>query len=815
MEQRIDLDKSPGNSYAQRERSHAITMNRLLLILSYLQICFGHVQADSPDKHGQPGENLILNGDFKNGTDKWNTPWARDSSTVKAILDTAGRQDGAQSLRIEHSGQRDWSLGHSLELNVQPGEIFELAAWIRVMGTGNATLGVVTRDATGKTMNWVHGARTAHDTKGWVLLRSIFIVPPGTSTVWPRLIGNGPATVWCDEFTFARQGTLESLRMQGLPDSITIRNKIIEVTFRTATATFEVKDFRVSRDWKSRMDESPLIVSEAKCDGVTMDLKLIDASSMSEVLARICLDGEAPEIIVSLRSDCEMNAPLAWPVPFTSATGQLLILPVNEGMSYPTDDSSLSPMYYHLYGGHGLCMPWYGATDGGASWMAIVETPDDAAVRIPRLDGLLCLAPEWLPQKGRFGADRIIRYAIFDSGGYVTMAKRYREYAKKTGLFRTLTEKRDAIPAVDLLVGAVNVWCWDKNPPSICREMQSLGIKRILWSNKCSPEELKELNGMGVLSSRYDIYQDTMAPENFPKLSWLHADWTSEAWANDDLMIGEDGEWVRGWEVETKDGKMIPCGTLCDRQALLYAMKRIPAELAISPYRCRFIDTTTASPWRECYHPKHPMTRTESKKYKMDLLRYVSETCGLVCGSETGHDAAVPFVHYFEGMLSIGPYRIPDSGRNIMRIWDEIPETVAKFQTGHAYRLPLWELVYHDCVVSQWYWGDYNNKLPKLWDRRDLWNALYGTAPMFMFDRNTWIANKDRFVKSYQTTAALARATAYSQMLSHEWLTPDHSVQRTRFANGVTVTVNFGDVQWQLPDGRILAPLQYYSFSDK
>ena len=237
---------------------------------------------------------------------------------------------------------------------------------------------------------------------------------------------------------------------------------------------------------------------------------------------------------------------------------------------------------------------------------------------------------------------------------------------------------------------------------------------------------------------------------------------------------------------------MIPCGVLCDRQALPYAQQRIPAELAQIPYRCRFIDTTTASPWRECYHPRHPMTRTESKRFKMELLGYVSGTCGLVCGSETGHDAAVPYVHYFEGMLSLGPYRVPDSGRDIARVWTEVPEAVAKFQTGPRYRLPLWELVYHDCVVAHWYWGDYSNKLPALWDRRDLWNALYGTAPMFMFDRTVWVREKERFVRSYRATAPIARATGYSEMLSHEWLTPDHAVQRTRFADGTAVTVDFG-----------------------
>ena len=44
-------------------------------------------------------------------------------------------------------------------------------------------------------------------------------------------------------------------------------------------------------------------------------------------------------------------------------------------------------------------------------------------------------------------------------------------------------------------------------------------------------------------------------------------------------------------------------------------------------------------------------------------------------------------------------------------------------------------------------------------------------------------------------------------MVSHRWLTPDHAVQQTGFANGVVVTVNFGDRDYQLPGGKLLRPL--------
>jgi hypothetical protein len=161
-------------------------------------------------------------------------------------------------------------------------------------------------------------------------------------------------------------------------------------------------------------------------------------------------------------------------------------------------------------------------------------------------------------------------------------------------------------------------------------------------------------------------------------------------------------------------------------------------------------------------------------------------------------------------MLSLGPYRVPEAGRNMIKAWDEVPERVAKFQLGHKYRLPLWELVYHDCVVAQWYWGDYNNKLPALWDKRDLFNILYGTPPMFMFNRQIWDNNKDRFAQSYKDVCPVARAVGYAEMTDHSFLTPDRDVQQTTFSNGTTITVNFGENPYRLPDGKEVEPMGYH-----
>jgi hypothetical protein len=589
----------------------------------------------------------------------------------------------------------------------------------------------------------------------------------------------------------------------------TAENGVISVSISPADGTLLVVDKRAEQRWQQKAAAQGRIANLAT-QGREITATWRDTRTGLDVSLSLEVDASKAEFTMALSASGDLRQSLRCVHPFVTEAGTYLVVPMNEGISYPVDDATVETRRLIAYGGHGICMPFWGATDGQRGYMAIIETPDDASISITRRDGKLCIAPEWDPQMGKFGYARKLRYVFFDKGGHVAMCKRYRAYAKETGLLKTLEEKRRENPNVDLLIGAVNVWCWEKDALAILKDMRSRGIERILWSNRQGPDVIRAMNEIpGVLTGRYDIYQDLMDPNVVKtQLRGVHPDWTQNAWPAD-IMRDEKGDWRKGWQVRGRDGKMYPCAVLCDRQALKYAAERVPAELKNSPYRCRFIDTTTASPWRECYDPAHLMTRSDSRHWKMELLRYMSQDMHLVTGSETGHDAAVPFVHYFEGMLSLGPYRVPDAGRQMQRIWDEVPERVAKYQLGHQYRLPLWELVYHDCVVAQWYWGDYNNKLPSLWTKRDLFNALYGTPPMFMFSRSFWEQNKDRFAQSYKDTCTVARAVGYAEMTDHRFLTPDRAVQQTSFANGVVVTVNFGDKPFRLADGSELAPMSH------
>ncbi|MDO5566339.1 MAG: glycoside hydrolase, partial [Planctomycetia bacterium] len=161
----------------------------------------------------------------------------------------------------------------------------------------------------------------------------------------------------------------------------------------------------------------------------------------------------------------------------------------------------------------------------------------------------------------------------------------------------------------------------------------------------------------------------------------------------------------------------------------------------------------------------------------------------------------------YEGMMSMGWYMVESDAKTLEHFDDDPPANVIKYSIGENYRLPLWELVYHDCTVAYNWWYDFNNVRSKIWKKRDLFNVLYATPPMYRFDDKFWKAHKNEIADSYRLAQKTSLIAGGVEMLDHRFLTPDRKVQQTTFANGVVVTVNFGDKPWQGPDGTTLAPM--------
>lgn len=719
---------------------------------------------------------------------------------------------GEGAWRVTHTGEADWAFNPYPRFDVKPGEVYVFEAACKAAPNAaskrGALLCVALFDAKGAPVDWAW-ARRGLKPGGKAVSR--YLVPEGAAFMQPRIIGDGSFdSVFCDLRFSAEEGIVLPAGADGV---LKVSSAVLELGLDRKSGALSVTDRRTGRTWQSQTGRDgaarAMVVESAQTDG-GLAVTMLNPQTLDKFKARFTLEKDRPEFIVEVSGEGQLAASLDYPRPFQTKPGDRLVYPHNEGMGFPVEEKHPIGDRYEAWSGSGLCMAFFGVIEDktGAGWMTILETEADASMRTRRDEaGCISAGPSWDPQLGQFGSARRARYVMLDKGGHVAMCKRYRDYAKSIGRWKPFSEKVKERPILDRLFGAINVWCWEGGKKKWIKDLQEAGIRRILWSGGGSPDEVKALAANPeVLVGRYDIYTDVYHPEQLKKLGWKSG-CNREAWPNDVIWSSSDSnDWTRAWGVKAKDGTWTYCATLCDLCSPDYCRRNIAGDLKSKPYNARFLDVTTAGRWKECWNPRHPMNRTQSRAAREKLLSVVSKEYGLVTGGETGHDFSVPFCDYYEGMLSICSYRVPDSGRNIQQIWTNAPERVVKYQVGEKYRLPLWELVFHDCTCAEWYWGDYNNKLPQLWAKRDLFNVLYGTMGMFVVNKTHWQEHKADFVRSYEITSPVARSTAKYEMTNHEILTDDRSVQRTTFANGVKVTVNFGDQPWKDVDGTVVAP---------
>src|SRR5262249_23757938 len=197
-----------------------------------------------------------------------------------------------------------------------------------------------------------------------------------------------------------------------------------------------------------------------------------------------------------------------------------------------------------------------------------------------------------------------------------------------------------------------------------------------------------------------------------------------------------------------------------------------------------------------CLSPRHPSTIEENQAARLAILQKTREL-GMITGSGEGlcPTWSLPGVDFFEGLMSLRTYadpklKIPSGGFDT-----DLGENYAADAAvilDERTRIPLYQLAFHDYVAGTWVWRDTNfQSRPYAW-KKDLFNILYGTMPMWHIDRQLWEAHKAEYVASYRTIASVRARIGFAGMTGHGWLTDDRSVQYSDWDTGDRVTVNFG-----------------------
>ena len=571
-----------------------------------------------------------------------------------------------------------------------------------------------------------------------------------------------------------------------------LENESIKVTFDEANAAFDILDKRSGKTWRQLRNELPVVkVLNVKADQSRIEFDF-NYPKLTAVYRGVLVLENGAELsvqVVGPEDAAQIGTYIEYPYPFESAVGERILLPHGGGFAFPvemTDVGTKLTDYMLLYNRNMNMGVWgqYAETyadDGeilpGHGYMAMIETPENAAVNFcVRSNSLRQINIRWSPDKAKFGYARRLRYAFFERCNVVTVAKRYLTCMKQKGYYVPFTEKLKKDPVfaerLNILFGAPNIWYWGPNKVPVAKRLKELGFDNFIMNcaggaeafqnYQSSDEEVRELAKIpNILVGCYDIYNDLIEPTRLPEVRYISKDWPIEAWEKGDVRYDADGKPARGWRVYPKDPvkPMVGCSLLCEARAPEYARERIGRILKTAPFTARFLDVTGTSV-SDCYHPKHPLNRRTSVLARQKLLN-VPHEFNLVTGTEDGVECYVPVCDYFEGMFSAPNHYRVDGGRFMWKIYDNVPDNIGRFGVNVALRVPFWELVFHDCVVSYWYWCDYNNKFTQLWWKRDLLNAVCGTPPMYLFDAETFSGIGPKLTASVRIAQPVSRMTSF------------------------------------------------------
>ena len=474
-------------------------------------------------------------------------------------------------------------------------------------------------------------------------------------------------------------------------------------------------------------------------------------------------------------------------------------------------------------------MPWYGAAKDDSGYIALLETPFDAGLEViannvtpgslpsearsggvtaggsahaPRLSAI---SPIWRSSRGELGYPRRLTYTFVEEATPVKLSKIFRAYAQDHGWFRSLRDKIAENPNVAKLLGGPNCkFFMATNRPEmpeqqgfhgpvydgyhevstsfgelgeIIDELGELGIHQGMvhvagWTthgyDNCRPIDTLPINAKA--GGAEGLQQVVERAKRAGMVLAVHDNYRNldlNAPSYDASLIGVEADGVLQAGFSSESG---PSHQICSSNHLRL-LKRTSSyligEMGVDGY---FLDTTTANPLWECYHPEHPLTRQQDAENKRGLLAYLRSQ-GVVTGAEAGQYWAAAEVDFFEGMMA-SRFGIP---------------------------LPLFGLVYHDAMVTYWQHGrPYNYTARGDFAEKVLLGLLYGCSHNWVFSSYVFPGWKRQLEQVQALTSAFHRQVGLEEMVDFHFHSADYMVRSSAFGDGTRVAVNLAPMAFRI-----------------
>lgn len=436
--------------------------------------------------------------------------------------------------------------------------------------------------------------------------------------------------------------------------------------------------------------------------------------------------------------------------------------------------------------------PWWGHVDeGGAAYLAVMDTPDDAAYDFEHPEGgPTRIAPRWMTSFEAFRYERRVVYRFFPRGDHATLALAYKEHCRQAGRWRSIEEKCLEKPHLDKMRGAIGITqpvpdgTGVYNTPSVCALRVSLRGTQVERQFKtfddianivqATVEENPDENIYFILSGWQTLGYDHAHPAACPPCpeagGWEGMRRISRVAEEAGILFGVHDQyrdffysspfWGKDLTLKTarRDSprhsywaggtQSVLCPTL-----MLDFVKMNVQQLRDQKIRLNatYQDVLTAIPLEECYDHRHPATRADCRRARHSVLDYYRDL-GWLITSESASDWAADVLDSFHVHA---PAWITREGAGMFGI-----------------PVPLFSLAFHDCAILT-----SNRRMPPL-------QAL--------------LAGVNTFQPADDVLRRLHAETAYMPLSGHVMLSDDGLEQESVFGDSVRVRANLKTGEYRI-----------------
>lgn len=347
-----------------------------------------------------------------------------------------------------------------------------------------------------------------------------------------------------------------------------------------------------------------------------------------------------------------------------------------------------------------------------------------------------------------------------------------------------------------------------------------------------APQGIELAKQAGYLIAPYDSY-DTALPEGNRQQSWLTAQMGQDIYLHCGIMQ-ENGRRKSGFQ-----NSGVYTNQACVRPVM---EQRVPKLQQASHYNSWFLDVAATGMVFDDFDPAKPTTQAQDAQNRMTGMAWIAKSQGVLVGSEEGGAVANRTAAFAHGPQTSGfGWQDPDMRRN-KRSPYYLGAWYPEFQPDYffrqsrlkpeyqglyfdpALRLPLFQSVFHDSIVTTHHWTMDSLKFKESRQTTELLQQLYNVPPLLNLSLDSASA-RIPYLKGLDAFFRPLHERLYNQPLTgFRWLDKRGEVQQSEFADGTRLVANFGpatelagmklaaqSVLALLPDGR---QLQFVSQAD-